>query len=59
MDKHCVESIRTEFSNKIINARANEFFKARKELNLEENRKVVDVDQSLRDTLSAMKSRNL
>ena len=59
-DKCCLKKIRMELMNKIINARINEFFKARKELELEANHKVVDAEQSLRDTLktfSTVKSR--
>lgn len=55
-----IELIRADITSKIINARINEFFKAKKELDLEANKKVVDCDQSLRDTLkvfSSMKSR--
>ena len=56
-----LEKIGKEFSNKIINARINEFFKAKKELDLEADKRVVDCDQSLRDqlkTFSSLKSRH-
>ncbi len=49
-NEQLLESIGTQFSDKIFNARVNEFFKAKKELDLEDNHKVVDCDQSLRDT---------
>ena len=58
--QHVLDEIRNQFVNKIMNARINEFFKTKKELDLEVNHKVVDCDQSLRDslkTLSSMKSR--
>ena len=56
-----VNIIRSELSEKVFNARINEFFKARKELELETSKKVVDCGQSLRDTLktfSSLKSRD-
>lgn len=59
-DTAICESLRVELTQKIFNARVNEFFKARKELNLEATKKVVDCDQSLRDSLktfSCLKSR--
>ena len=59
-DKHYLNSIRIELSRKIFNARVNEFFKANNELCLEADHKVVDANQSLRDTLktySIMQSR--
>lgn len=55
-----LERIGKEFTNKIANARINEFFKARKELDLEADKKVVGCEQSLRDklkTFSSLKSR--
>jgi hypothetical protein len=59
-DESHLETIRKEFTNKITNARINEYFNAKKELDLEIKKKVVDADQSLRDklkTLSTLKSR--
>ena len=61
LDMCLAETIRFNLSQKIFNARINEFFKARKELDLEMNKKVVDCDQSLRDTLktfASLKSRD-
>lgn len=55
-----LKCIFSEFKQKVFNCRANEFFKAKKELDLEKNEKVVDCAQSLRDSLktySSMKSR--
>ena len=60
-DSCSAETIRIELSQKIFNARINEFFKARKELDLETKKKVVDCDQSLRDalkTFASLKSRD-
>lgn len=51
-----LQRIGDDFSNKIINARINEFFKAKKELDLEAEKKVVDCDQSLRDKLKTFSS---
>ncbi len=51
-----IDIVRAEFSDKIFNARINEFFKARKELDLESKTKVVDCDQSLRDKLKTFSS---
>lgn len=51
-----VETVRKEFSDIIFNSRVNEFFKARKELELELTKKACDCDQSLRDSLKTFSS---
>ncbi len=51
VDSNTIEAIYSELSVKIINSRLNETLQAQKEIDLEENGKVVNVSQSLRDTL--------
>lgn len=50
------EEIRLDISRKIFNSRIKEFFKAKTELELEASKKVVNCDQSLRDTLKTFSS---
>ena len=53
VSEEVINSIFTEVSEKIVNARINKMLKAQQEIDLEVDGRVVDSSQSLRDTLKA------
>ena len=51
VEEVALDDIEAEMMKKIFHARVNEFFEARKEINLEKKGLITDADQSLRDAL--------